>query len=1045
MEKLEHAISRLELRIGELSVFRLVKRLDLDEWLFSTDKDNWRLIRIGERWPERTFPSYFKKEFNIPEEFKGLPVSLQLWLDGEGIVYVNDKPIGGLDPNHKEFRLIDSSNGGERFSILIEAVPRGPFGNYIADPHLTQSRLVSIDEDVDSALFDLYAVLDAAKNLSDDNELKGILLEALDTALSLVVFPSETETYLTNVTESPFGSRIIFRVWNPPVPKREFVSPEETRKSLISAQKKLRELLEAIRDKYPPVGNITLTGHSHIDLAWLWPMDETRRKIRRTFSTVLSLMDRYPDFKYNQSSAQIYAFLKEDDPYLYNRVKEKVRSRQWEPIGGMWVESDCNLTSGESLVRQMLYAQKFFEKEFGKRCTVAWLPDAFGFTWTLPQLFKKAGIDYFLTTKINWNETNKFPYDLFFWQGLDGTKIIAHSFLNPGQGYNGNIQALDILGTWKNYRQKSIFHDTLLSFGFGDGGGGPTREMLEMYQRFKEFPSFPRLKMGFVEEFFKRVPKDNLPVWNGELYLELHRGTYTTQSRMKKANRKVEHILYTAEVVASISYLLTGRYPQDILTTNWHKLLRNQFHDILPGSSIKEVYEDALRELKEVEDSANEVIRESLKSIVSKIKSKKEGIVIFNPNSFPRVLHFTVEEPIDVFELPNGKVVETQPTSCGKRLIYSPDIKVPPMGYIVLYKSEKIPFLSKKIVSGNTLENDLVKIEIGEDGTIHSYYDKVNEREIFISRGNQLWAYSDRPRNWDAWDIANDYERYGEEIKDVEYIKVLENGPSRGVVEVKKRYRNSSITQRYILYSGSPRLDIETQINWHDRRILVKALFPIDIRSPYATYEIAYGHIQRPTHRNTSWDYAKFEVPGHRWVDISEGNYGVSILNDGKYGYSANENTIGLSLLRSPVYPDFFADEGEQSFIYSVLPHNNDWREDTVYEAISLNTPLVGLPLEIVNEAVDIEFDLIKSFIEIESKNLIVGALKKAEDDGSLILRLYEAYGYRGKTKIRFAFNVKRAIESNLLEDEITSLDVTSNEVEISFRPYEVKTIKLFV
>lgn len=1041
MEKLEHAIARLELRIGELSTFKLVKKSNLDEWLFSTDKVNWQTIHIGDKWPVQAFPSYFKKEFIIPEDFKGLPVRLQIWLDGEGIVYINDKPIGGLDPNHREFKLLDSANGGERFSVLIEAVPRGPFGSYISDSRLAQARLVSIDESAESALFDLYAVLDAAKNLPDENELKGILIEALDSAMSLIVFPSETESYLSGIAENPLGSRIVLRVWNPPMPKGEFVSPEETRKSLVSAQKKLKELLEKIKTQYPTVGNITLTGHSHIDLAWLWPMAETRRKIRRTSSTMISLMDRYSDFKYNQSSAQIYAFLKEDEPYLYERVKEKVKSGQWEPVGGMWVESDCNLTSGESLVRQMLYAQKFFEKEFGKRCKVAWLPDAFGFTWTLPQLFKKAGIDYFLTTKINWNETNKFPYDLFYWQGLDGTRIIAHSFLNPGQGYNGNIQALDILGTWKNYRQKSIFHDTLLSFGFGDGGGGPTREMLEMYERFKEFPGFPRLKMGFVEEFFERVPKDNLPVWDGELYLELHRGTYTTQSKMKKANRKVEHILYTAEVLASINYLLTGKYPQDVLTTGWHKLLRNQFHDILPGSSIREVYEDALRELKEVEDSAKEVISESLKSIASRVKAEKDGLIIFNPNSFARTLQYITEDNISTFELSDGRLIETQLTYDGKRLIYSPDVKIPPIGYIVLYKSDRVSSSDKLIAFNNTLENEYVRVKIGEDGTIVSYYDKVNDREIFTSRGNQLWAYSDRPRNWDAWDIATDYERYGEEIKNVEYIKVVESGPSRGVIEVKKRYRNSSIIQRYVLYSRNPRLDIETTIDWHDRRVLVKALFPFEIRSSYATYEIAYGHIQRPTHKNTSWESAKFEVPGHRWVDISEGNYGVSILNDGKYGYSANENIIGLSLLRAPIYPDFFADEGEQSFVYSVLPHRNDWRENTVYEAMSLNTPLVGVPLPGIKN----ESSLVNSFIEIEGNNIVVGALKKAEDDNSLILRLCELYGYRGKTRIKFGFDVKKAVETNLLEDEINELEVNSNEIEISFKPYEVKTIKLII
>jgi len=1042
MEKLEYAIQRLGLRLGELSTFKLVKRYNLNEWFFSTDKKNWQKLNIGDRWPTQAFPCYFTKEFVIPEEFKGLPVRLQVWVEGEGIVYINGKPVGGLDPNHREFKLLDSANGREKFTILIEAVPRGPFGSYVADPHLAQARLVSIDDTVESALFDLYAVLDAAKNLSDENELKEFLINALDSALSIVKFPSHTEDYLVNITENPFGSRMVLGVWNPPVPKGEFVSPEETRKSIVEASKKIAESLDKIKAQYPPIGNITLTGHSHIDLAWLWPMSETRRKIRRTSSTMVSLMDRYSDFKFNQSSAQIYAFLKEDEPELYERVKEKIKNGQWEPVGGMWVESDCNLTSGESLVRQMLYAQKFFEKEFGKRCKVAWLPDAFGFTWTLPQLFKKAGIDYFLTTKINWNETNKFPYDLFYWKGLDGTKIIAHSFLNPGQGYNGNIQALDILGTWKNYRQKVLYPDTLLSFGYGDGGGGPTREMLEMYKRFKEFPGFPRLKMGLVEEFFERIPKEGLPVWDGELYLELHRGTYTTQSKMKKANRKVEHLLYTAEVLASIGYLITGRYPQTELTTGWHKLLRNQFHDILPGSSIKEVYEDALRELKEVEDSTNRIIQESVKTIAGRLKLDREAIVVFNPASFPRELRYVGESiSADKLELSDGTPIFVQDLPDGTKLLYNPEVKVPPMGYIVLYRSQNAPQVSRVRVSENTLENDLVRIKIGNDGTIVSYYDKLNDREIFVDRGNQLWAYSDRPRNWDAWDIATDYENYGEEIKDVEYIKVIENGPVRASIEVKKRYRNSTIVQRYVLYDGNPRLDIETKIDWHDRRILVKALFPFDIRSSYATYEIAYGHIQRPNHKNTSWDSARFEVPGHRWVDVSEGNYGVSILNDAKYGYSANENIIGLSLLRAPIYPDYFADEGEQSFVYSILPHKGDWRTETVQNAIALNTPLVGISLATTEGGAELP----RSFVDVGAENIIVGAFKKAEDDSAVVLRLYEAYGNRGRVKIRFGFDIKKAVETNLLEDEFTSIEVKSNEIEVLFKPYEVKTIKLFI
>jgi alpha-mannosidase len=511
---------------------------------------------------------------------------------------------------------------------------------------------------------------------------------------------------------------------------------------------------------------------------------------------------------------------------------------------------------------------------------------------------------------------------------------------------------------------------------------------------------------------------------------------------MKKANRKVEHLLYTAEVIASIGYLITRRYPQEELTADWHKLLRNQFHDILPGSSIKEVYKDALRELKEVEDSTNRIIEESLKAIAERLKLDREAIIVFNPNSFPRDLRYIGNNiPSGNFELPDGRPVYMQELLEGNRLLYSSDIKIPPMGYVILYRSKNVPQDSRINVTDSILENDLVRIKIGEDGTIVSYYDKVNDREVFTDRGNQLWAYSDRPRNWDAWDIATDYEKYGEEIKDVEYIKVLEKGPARASIEVKKRYRNSSIVQRYVLYDGNPRLDIETRIDWHDRRILVKALFPFDVRSSYVTYEIAYGHIQRPTHKNTSWDSARFEVPGHRWVDMSEGNYGVSILNDGKYGYSANENTIGLSLLRSPIYPDFFADEGEQSFIYSILPHRGDWRTETVQNAIALNTPLIGIPVSTSEGGTELS----RSIIEVTPGNVIVGAFKKAEEDDALVIRLYEAYGCRGRVKIRFGFDVKKVVETNLLEDELNPVKLESNEIEVFFKPYEIKTIKVSV
>jgi len=392
------------------------------------------------------------------------------------------------------------------------------------------------------------------------------------------------------------------------------------------------------------------------------------------------------------------------------------------------------------------------------------------------------------------------------------------------------------------------------------------------------------------------------------------------------------------------------------------------------------------------------------------------------------------------FKLPNGKIIKVQKLADGRGLIYDPETKVPPLGYIVLYSSDKCTKNDNERlkVTEDLLENERVRIRIGEDGSIISFYDKEADREIFIGRGNQLWAYFDRTRERDAWFLEPDYQKNGEELKDIEYIKAIETGPYRGVVEIKRRYRNSIILQRYILYQDSKRLDIETEIDWHERRILLKALFPFDIRSSYATYEIAYGHIQRPTHRNTSWDWTKFEVPGHRWVDFSEGDYGVSILNDGKYGYGASESTITLSLLRSPIYPDFFADEGRHSFTYSIFTHQGDWRNGTVQEAIALNTPLIGMILNL-----DSTIKNENSLLEISKSNIILGAMKKAENDNGIILRFYEAYGARGKVKIRCNFRVKSAFETNLLEEELQTLKIEDNAIELYFKPYEIKTIKL--
>ncbi len=650
---------RLERRIKELRAWRNSLETEIATWL-ATYPDGERFdLHPGDFWPRHDLPVLFEAEARLPLDWKDMPVEIELWLGGEGFVQLSTGFRGGLNAMHHRFPVVDRAAGGEQLEIRVEVVPKGIFGSNIPEPRIDHARLVVPHRDVRALERDLTMVAEACKAL-DSHEVVPFLYDAAEAALSELAsnWPTATratvaryvrgyETGIGDSTlampfdwqddEAPDNRRSTMPIWS--LPETEELGPldESAIEATRAARVILAERLDRIKLDYPPVGHLCLTGHAHTDLAWLWPLAETRRKIQRTWWSVIDLMDRYPDFTFNQSSAQAYAWVEEDDPDLFQKVKARVAEGRWEAVGGSWVEPDANITGGEAFARQLLYGQRYFEDRFGARHSTIWLPDVFGYSGGLPQILRGAGIDGFFTIKLNWNEANQFPFDLFTWEGIDGTSVTAHTFFNPGHGYNGNIVPFDTLGTWRAFRGKSVQRESLFSFGWGDGAGGPTEKMLENYARIKDFPALPRLRMGKVEEFFSTLPNAGLPRSTGELYLELHRGTLTSQALVKKNNRAAEHRLYEAEAFSAIASLDGYDYPAAELEAAWKSLLLNQFHDILPGSSISEVYVDSHRQMQEVIETAED-LRDRVLSLGHSPLAETSEIVIASAALQPRSL-----------------------------------------------------------------------------------------------------------------------------------------------------------------------------------------------------------------------------------------------------------------------------------------------------------------------------------------------------------------------------------------------------------------------
>jgi alpha-mannosidase len=829
----------------------------------------------------------------------------------------------------------------------------------------------------------------------------------------------------------------------------------------LAFDQSLRQAREALAPIAPLLREFAIraVGNSHIDLAWLWPWTETVEIVRDTFTTVLDLMNEFPEFTFAHGSAQTYAWMEEKYPKLFEYIRRRVREGRWEIVGGVWVESDMNLPHGESLVRQFLHGLRYFREKFGVSVRVGWNPDAFGYNWQLPQILKKSGLDFFVTQKLFWNEVTRFPYRLFWWEAPDGSRVLTY-FPNH---YGNPIEPVPMAKDLADYTAATGHREYMHLYGVGDHGGGPTRSMLETADRWRSAGAlYPRLFFGTVHEFFERVmaelPRLNLPVWRDELYLETHRGTYTSQAETKRNNRQSEVLLLNAEKFASLARLFGHAYPQSELDAAWKKVLFNQFHDILPGSSIAAVYRDAARDYAEVRRIGREVLSEAMRELADRIHTKGPGLplIVFNPLSWTRtdVVEATLVFPDPVSDVevrdPRGRllIAEVIARDPGTNRVTVRVIAedVPPLGYMVfrvIPVTRRSPVRSSLSVTGLTMENEFLRVTVdARSGCVTSLYDKIAHREVLDESrcGNLLQAFFDKPTVYDAWNIDATFEEKKWELRQAEEVRVVETGPTRAVIRVVKKFQSSTFVQDLVLYPKVPRLECRMEVDWRERHILLKVAFPVSVRSPKATFEIPFGAIPRPTTRRTPEEQAKFEVPALFWADLSDGAYGVSVLNDSKYGYDVRDNVIRLTLLRSPAYPDPRADEGHHRFTYAIYPHAGDWiQAGTVRRGYELNYPLLPYP----TTAHSGPLPPVHSFLRLEPDTVVLTALKKAEDSEAWILRFYEFAGKPADVRIALPKPPRIAQEVTLTEQEMGPLTVSGQEVIVPTKPYEIKTVRI--
>ena len=1032
MRTIEFLDKRVNNICNELKKLTVKQRYETTHWLYKTgnflrpenaDEDPVPFEPFDCKtmhWYGPDIHYWFRADVTVPESFDGKPLWMHVctqideWDDAKNpqfLLFVDGKVTQGIDMNHRDVLLTRCAKAGETYRLELQA--------YTGILHTEFNLIVDlreIDPEIQGLYYDLAVPLQAFPRLEPDGRPRRDLERVLNDAVNLLDL------------RHPYDGNF-------------YQSVSEARAFLKQA---LYTDLAGDDDVIA-----TCIGHTHIDVAWWWTVAQTREKVCRSFATVLKLMEEYPDYKFMSSQPQLYYFLKERYPELYEQIKKRVAEGRWEPEGGMWVEADCNLTSGESLVRQFLYGKRFFKEEFGVDNRILWLPDVFGYSGALPQIMAKCGIDYFMTTKLAWNQFNKMPYDTFRWRGIDGTEILTHLITTLGVGqdekdffttYNGMLHPDAILGGWHRYQQKDINNDILISYGYGDGGGGPTREMLETSSRMdKGIEGVPKVRQAFARTYFDELKErvegnKRLPTWEGELYFEYHRGTYTSMARNKRSNRKAELHMMDLELLGVLADPKVA-YPDAELDGLWHGILINQFHDILPGSSIHEVYEVTKKEYEEMEAQISVLTDERVRALIR----EGEGVTVLNTTGFERD---------DVVELgdcdaealldENGSVYPVQQTRKGA-VAFVKDL--PSKGYKTFGKvsagEEKRPFCLSP--DSHALETPFYQVVFDKNGCIGQIYDKENDRNVLKpgEAGNLMRVYEDKPIYYDNWDVDIYYTEKFWDVTDLRGFSWVEMGPVRATLRLERQFSHSTITQEIHFYADLRRIDFETTVDWKEHQSLLKVHFPVDVHTDEATFEIQYGNVTRKTHRNTSWDKARFESCGQKWMDVSEGHYGVSLLNDCKYGHSVKDSCIGLTLIKSGTEPNPTTDQEMHFFTYSLYPHAETWKAaGTVPQAFFLNQPALvskgGKPGESF------------SLASLNVPNVVLETVKKAEDGDGVILRMYECENARTPVTLTFNRPFASAESCNCLEEpDGEPVKVDGNKVSFLVKPFEIKTIRI--
>ncbi len=956
---------------------------------------DYRPAAVGDRWGRGWSPSWFRLSGRVPEAMAARRVELLVDLgfsgggpgfECEGLAYTPDAvPIKGLAPRNTYLPISDDAVGGEAVQVYVEAAANptvgGSYSTVMGDLatvpdeplyRLQRAELAVLEEEVYGLAMDVQVLHQLAKVLPENQARRHEIQRALEVML-------------------------------------DELDVHDVQAGAGQARQRLAGVLA------PPANasahRTSAVGHAHIDSAWLWPVRETQRKCARTFSNVVALAEEHPELIFACSSAQQYAWMRDHYPQVWERIRQRVASGNFVPVGGMWVEPDTNLPGGEALVRQFVQGKRFFWSEFGVDCEEVWLPDSFGYSGALPQLARLAGFRWFLSQKMSWNQTNRFPHHTFWWEGIDGTRIFTH--FPPADTYSSKLSAEQLAHGAANFAELGRATRSLLPFGYGDGGGGPTREMLEVAARVADLEGSPRVRIETPAEFFAAAEAEypDAPVWAGEMYLEFHRGTYTSQALMKQGNRRVEHLLREAELwCATATVRRTAVYPYEELDRIWQQMLLLQFHDILPGSSIAWVHREAAETYARLIAELEEIIAAALQTVAG------DG-----------------RQPLLFNAAPHA--------NCG----------VPALGGGTPERRGPVSVLRDH--DGIVLANGLLRLVVGPHGTLTSVRDLVADREVLRAgaEGNLLQAHPDTPNRFDAWDIDEFYRHRRTDLVDVEELTLDDSDASRPVVRVQRRFGDSALIQTIALPTDERRIECALEADWHQRETLLKVAFPLDLHAERSAAETQFGHVYRPTHTNTSWDAAKFEIPAHRWLQVAEPGYGVALVNEATYGHEVTRpgpggsdgpgpTTVRLSLLRGPLYPDPETDQGQHLLHYALVPGaeivdavREGYRANLALREISGAGPVVPL-------------------VSLDSGSLVIEAVKLADDrSGDVVVRLYESLGGRGSGTLRTDFDLGRAAVCTLLEHSDAGVaalapidvDLEARQVGLHLHPFQVVTLRL--